>query len=146
MLNDLFINGAILIAFISIGNQILINREIVPSAPLKLRILFSITSGFLGVLLMINSIQIMPKLILDFRSIPIVLTAIYCGFLPTLITALVIGIFRLFYSGISLPSIIGIVTALAVGISCGLIAEIYKKFTQVDVYGYLHTANSYSWI
>lgn len=129
MLHDLFVNGAIVIAALSMGNHLLINQDLTPSAPWKLKIFFSSMSGLLGILLMINSVEVMPGVILDFRNIAIVLSATYSGFVPAIITALIIGIFRLLYGGISFSSIIGALTALIIGFSCGFIniLEIPKK-------------------
>ncbi|MBC2728601.1 diguanylate cyclase [Desulfosporosinus sp.] len=124
MLNDVLLNAAILIACLSLGNQILINHDIAPTSPLRLKLFISIMLGVLGIFLMINSIQIMPKIILDFRSTPILISAIYCGFMPSILTALIIGVFRLLYLGISFTSILGLITALVVGISCGLISKL----------------------
>lgn len=120
MFNEIIVNAAIIIASLSLGNQVLINQEIAPSAPFKTRLLSSSFLGLLGVLLMINSIQIMPNIILDFRSTPIAISAIYFGFIPSVITASIIGLFRLLYFDTSFPTILGAVTALVVGLSCGL--------------------------
>lgn len=124
MLNEIFLNGAIVIAVISLGNQLLIEHDINPLASWKLKIFFSTMAGILGMLLMINSVQIMPGVILDFRNIAILLSAIYCGFLPSIITALIIGAFRLFYAGLSYSSIMGAIAALVIGNLCGFISTL----------------------
>ncbi|MFZ3102439.1 MAG: diguanylate cyclase [Desulfitobacteriaceae bacterium] len=127
MLKDFFLNGAILIASISLGNQILINQEIIPAAPFKLKLFFSTMSGLLGILLMFNSVQVMPGVILDFRDIAIMLSATYCGFLPAIITALIIGIFRLLYAGLTFSSFVSAFIALVIGIACGFIIKLELK-------------------
>lgn len=134
MLNDLFLNGAIVIAVISLGNQLLIEHDINPLASWRLKIFFSTMAGFLGMLLMINSVQIMPGVILDFRNIAILLSAIYCGFLPSIITALIIGTFRLLYAGLSFSSIIGAIAALAIGILCGVISTLHITKAKKWIY------------
>ncbi len=135
MLNDLFLNGAIVIAVISLGNQLLIEYDINPKSSWKLKIFFSTMAGILGMLLMINSVQIMPGVILDFRNIAILLSAIYCGFLPSITTAIIIGTFRLLYAGLSFSSIIGAIAALAIGTLCGVISTLHinraKKWTYM---------------
>ena len=124
MLNNLFINGAIVIATISLGNQILINQEVTPYSPFRIKLFFSSMSGILGILLMINSVQILPGVILDFRNIALILSATYCGFVSTIITALIIGTFRLFYAGLTYSSILGAIVALMLGIACGSIIKL----------------------
>jgi len=135
MLNDLFLNGAIVIAVISLGNQLLIEHDISPSATWKLKIFFSTMAGILGILLMVNSVQIMPGVILDFRNIAVILSAIYCGFLPSIITSLIIGIFRLFYTGISFSSMTGALTAFVIGMVCGFISTLH--ITRIKKWAYM---------
>ena len=62
MLRDLFLNVTTIIAVVSIGNQILVKQDITPASPLKLRVFFGSMAGILGVLLMLNSVKVMPAL------------------------------------------------------------------------------------
>lgn len=138
MIKELFLNAAILIAFISIGNQILINQEITPSSPWKLRLLFSSMAGILGILLMENSIIIeQPDIVLDFRNIAIMLSAIYCGFVPSIITGLIIGLYNLLLD-LSIPSISKCITAIILAIGCGFISRLLlsrlKKWITMCIY------------
>ncbi|WP_407308239.1 diguanylate cyclase [Desulfosporosinus sp. SB140] len=119
MLKDLFFNASILIAAISIGNQILINKDISPTSPLELRLFFSLTAGILGIILMASSIQILPGVIMDFRNIAIMLAAIYCGLTSALITGLIIGVFRLLYAGLTYQSIIATIPVVVISFGCG---------------------------
>ena len=130
MLKELFLNATTVIAIVSIGNQLLINREITPSSPLKIRLFFSSMSGVLGILLMVNSIRIMPGVIIDFRHIATILSATYCGFGASILTGLIIGIFRFLYTGgLSSQSIVPALSAIIIGIGCGLIAQC--KFSKL---------------
>jgi diguanylate cyclase len=137
MLQDLFINGAILIAVISLGNQILINQDVTPSSPWKLKLFFSTAAGILGVLLMLNSVKVTQGIILDFRNIAVVLSAAYCGFLPAIITGLIIGIFRLLYTGLSYIALLGSLNVLIIAFACGLINNLKisksKKWTLMGI-------------
>ena len=104
MIMDFFVNACILITILSLGNQLLINKEITPSAPLKLKLFFSSMSGLLGIILMFYSVPVSPGVIIDFRSTAIIISAHYCGMGSAIFTALIIGLFRLLYGGISYPS------------------------------------------
>ena len=106
LLKEFFLNATTVIAVISIGNQILINKDITPSSPLKLRLFFSSMAGILGIILMTNSVVVVPGVILDFRNLAIILSAIYCGLTSAIITGLIIGGFRLFYAGLTFSSIV----------------------------------------
>lgn len=128
MLLQFFLNGCIIIAILSLGSQIFINKTVTHSSPLKLKIFISSVGGLLGILLMINSVQVSPGVIIDFRNIAIMLSATFCGMGSAVFTALIIGLFRLLYTGLSYPSIVGAITSLIIGISCGIIAR-GMKFT-----------------
>lgn len=138
MLKDLFFNATTIIAVVSIGNQVLINKEVAPSSPLKLRLFFSSMSGILGILLMVNSVQVMPGLILDFRNIAIILSATYCGFVSAVITSLIIAVFRLIYASLTFSSILSALTVIVIGIACGFTAEFtmsrLKKWVIMSLY------------
>ncbi|SPF31933.1 Diguanylate cyclase (GGDEF) domain-containing protein [Candidatus Desulfosporosinus infrequens] len=127
MVKELFVNAAIIIATISIGNQILINEEITSSSPLKIRVFFGCMSGILGIILMLYSINVVPNVIMDFRNITIVLSATYCGFLGALITGLILGLFRLLFQGLTFSSILATLGIVAIAISCALTTKYIKK-------------------
>lgn len=129
MLKELFLNVTTIVAVVSIGNQILINQEITPSSPLKLRVFFSSMAGILGIVLMLIGVQVLPGIILDFRNIAIILSATYCGFTAAIITGLMIGVFRLFIYGLTFSSIISALTAIVIGICCAYIVK-YITSTQ----------------
>lgn len=139
MLKDLFLNVTIIIAVISVGNQLLINQEILPSSPFKLRLFFSSMAGVLGILLMVSGVQILSDVMLDFRNIAIILSASYCGFAAAVITGLIIGVFQLFYTGgVSLSPVISALTAVIIGLGCGYIVKTidirYKKWVLMGCY------------
>lgn len=125
MFKELLLNAAVIIASISIGNQLLINEEISPSSPLKIRLYFGLMAGVLGILLMVSSIKVMPGVILDFRHIATILSATYCGFAASILTGLIIGIFRFAYTAdFSYQSILPALSAIIIGIGCGLITQL----------------------
>lgn len=125
MFKELLLNAALIIASISIGNQILINQEVTPSSPLKIRLFFGLMAGVLGILLMVSSIKVMPGVILDFRHIATLLSATYCGFAASIITGLIIGIFRFSYTAdFSYQSILPAFSAIIIGIGCGFISQL----------------------
>ncbi|PKM77391.1 MAG: GGDEF domain-containing protein [Firmicutes bacterium HGW-Firmicutes-15] len=134
MINDLFVNACILIAIIGFANQILINKDITPSASLKYRLFLSSMLGLLGILLMVNSVQVFPGVIIDFRNIAIISSATYCGMGPAIITAIIIAVFRLLYAGLTYPSIVAAITTLTIGIGSGLIIRLIISKTKQWVY------------
>jgi len=138
LLKDLFLNATTVIAIVSIGNQIFINKDVTPSSPLKLRFLFSLMSGILGIILMANSVQVVPGVILDFRNIAIILAATYCGLTSAIITGLIMGIYRLLYAGLTFSSVIATIAMIVTSIGCGLtsqlIMSIRKKWVIMSLF------------
>lgn len=124
MLQALFINAIILIAMLSIQNQVFKNKEISPSAPLRTRVFFGVLSGFLGILLMLNTVMIMPGIILDFRNIAIILSAAYGGCIAAILTSVLIAIFRLLYFGYSFTSVVASAAALLIGLGSVFVLKI----------------------
>ena len=124
MIYDFFVNTCILITFISVIHIFAKDKDMNNNIPLILKIIFGVSSGVLGIILMLYSVNITSDIIIDFRNIPILLSAIYGGFLPTIIASMGIGIFRLLYFGVSQSSIIGLITALIIGIGFSIICSL----------------------
>jgi diguanylate cyclase len=127
MISELFINAAVIIATISIGNQILINKEITPFSPLKLRIFFGFASAILGMILMNYSIEITPNVIMDLRNIAILLSASYCGLVSVIITGLVLSLFRLLFQGLTFASLMAALNIILITICCAYTSKSMKK-------------------
>lgn len=121
MIFELFLNACILIAFISISHLFFKDKDISDNVSVTLKFIIGLISGSLGSILMIYSVHVTSNIIIDFRYIPILLTAIFTGFLPTIIASIVIGTFRVLYFGVSEPSIIALIVALITGIGFSII-------------------------
>lgn len=115
MISQLFINSCILITFISISQNFVMKKDIDQNSSIPLRILTGVCAGLLGILLMLFSIQITPSIITDFRTLPILLSALYGGFLSTIIASLIMGAFRILYFGVSNTSVIALIVILLMG-------------------------------
>lgn len=119
MIKDLFINGCILIAAISLGNQIFKEKE--PASGNSW--LKGLLAGSLGIMLMLFSVHLNNNIIIDFRNIAIIIAAVYGGPLASILSGLVIGLFRLFYFEINPASVVGLINAIILGFGCGLLAK-----------------------
>lgn len=122
ILSELFINLVILVATITLGN--LIVREKIAFTTRRSKLLVSVLWGLLGCLLMFYSVRITPSVIIDFRCIPIMVVGIYSSVPAAIITAGIIGLFRILYFGVNAASIASLVFALLMAISCGLIGKL----------------------
>lgn len=121
MLLSFFQNACILITFLTIIQHFARDKNIFENLPIRKRIIVGIYSGILGVILMINTVPVVDGVIIDFRYVPILLSALYCGYLPSIISSIIIGVFRFLFFGVSLSSIIGLICALILGFGFGFI-------------------------
>ncbi|MCB2290068.1 diguanylate cyclase [Clostridium sp. CS001] len=137
MLRDLFVNAAILISFIFISSQIFKKTFLDLSLSYKHKLLFGLTQGVLGILLMLFTVYVAPKAIMDFRHIAILLAAFYGGGLSAIIAGLVIAVFRISYFGVSTPAIIASINMFNIAIACAFLAKSklngFKKFIYMNL-------------
>ena len=105
MLQDLFLNAMILIAFISIGNQFIFGKYNLCESKI-LTVIFGVFTGALGCVLMIYSVSVTQYIILNLRSIAIIIASILGGGGSSIIASLIMGIFRIAYFGLETSSLI----------------------------------------
>jgi diguanylate cyclase len=137
VLRDLFINSTILIAFIFMNSQIFKKNFLNLSVSYKDKFFFGLTQGVLGIILMLFTIKITPEVIMDFRHIPILLSALYGGGFASIIAGITIATFRISYFGVSTPAIIASIGMLIVAVSCSLISKLnlegFKKIIYMNI-------------
>jgi diguanylate cyclase (GGDEF) domain len=75
---------------------------------------------------MFFSVKINNGVILDFRNIPIVISAIYGGPLAATISGIVIAGYRIIIFGISFSSIVSAITVIAITSGCIVILKIWR--------------------
>lgn len=131
MIHDISFNAALLVSFMAIGGQLFRSHPIQPDAPLMRRLLFGFLAGLFGVILMVSGVPITPSVILDFRYIPIVLSALGGGLVSSVISGTFIGLFRLLYHGISSVSLVGFSSAIIAGLICGLLAPLGNSYHKM---------------
>lgn len=139
MLTELFINSCILITFISIYHNFVINKDINQNCSIPSKILIGICSGLLGILLMLFSIHVTSSIITDFRALPILLSALYGGFLPAIIASVIIGTFRILHFGVSSASVIAIIIILLMGIGFSVINLIKSARKSKWIYSIIYS-------
>jgi len=136
MVKDLFINGTILISFIFIFSQTFKKNFLNLSVSYKYKFFFGLSQGILGIILMLFTIQITPKVIMDFRDIPIVLAALYGGGFASIVAGVTVAIFRIIYFGLSTPAILASINMFNVAVACALISKLslkqFKKWTYMN--------------
>ncbi|OOM77635.1 diguanylate cyclase [Clostridium sp. BL-8] len=134
MFLSFFQNACILIASLSIIHHFIKDRKISRDMPLKSKVLWGLYNGILGIILMINSVPTTSETFIDFRYVPILFSALYSGFLSSIVSSILIGIFRFLILGISNTSVIGLIMALLIGIGFGFISLL--KLSRRNQYVY----------
>lgn len=137
MILGLFLNACILIAFLSVFNQFAKDKVVFEKLSFVNKLILGVCAGFLGIVLMLNGVHITSDIFIDFRYIAILLVAMYGGFIPSIIASAIIGIFRLFFLGISNASINALIVAIIIGIGFGYIA--LQKTTKIMKFLYAMT-------
>lgn len=133
MIIQLFINACILITFITIAHNIVKDKYLTKKLSVFLKVSLGASCGLLGILLMKFSVPVTSTIIIDFRYLPIFLSAIYGGALPPIIASIFIGLFRILYFGITNASIIAVIDALIIGIGFSIFSlfKITKKMKWI---------------
>ncbi len=126
MVKGMFVNAFVLISFLFIGGQFFKDRKYMlsPSAPIQTRLIAGILGGVLGCALMAFSFQVSQAILVDFRFFAIIVTAIYGGWLSSIVTGLIIAFVRLLFVGVSYNSIVISISLLVISIICSLISRL----------------------
>jgi len=146
MITKLFINSCILTTFISITYIFILNKDISLNTSFLSKILVGAWSGLLGILLMLFSVPIISNVIIDFRYLPILLSALFGGILSPIIASIIIGLFRILYFGVTKSSIVALIAVLLIGIGFSILtstkASIKTKWIQSTIYSIIVTSIS----
>lgn len=119
MLKDFVSNAALLIASFSIMGVLFKDKPLNTASPLSTKLYWGLCFGVLGNVLMAFSIQINASTIADLRHLAIVIAAIFGGYIPALLAAVLIAAGRILLFGINESSVLGSIGAILTGILCG---------------------------
>jgi diguanylate cyclase len=128
---------SILISTISLGSQLVKKYNLEEINSIKAKIMIGLVSGALGIVLMMFSVKVYDGAILDFRNIAIIMSAIFGGGIPVLISGFMIAMYRVLNFGINLASILGVLSAIINTIGCWIISKYkiasWKKWTYATI-------------
>lgn len=138
MISDLVVNISILISFIFLWHQIFSHNRLTLKSSITIKMLDGLIGGVLGIVLMYYSIQVNEFVILDLRHIPVVLLAYFGGFIPSMISVVIISIGR-FVIDVNHSSIVSLFMMLLIGSGASIITyncknEGLKKWTIMLLY------------
>jgi diguanylate cyclase len=120
------------------------DKKISKNSSIPLKVLTGICAGLLGILLMLFSIQITPSMITDFCALPILLSALYEGFLPAITASVIMGAFRILHFGVSNISVTSVIIIflMAIGFSAINLVKTGRKRKWIYSIMYSSIVNS----
>lgn len=127
MVRNIFFNFTTLISFIYLISQLCLYMRKLKFCKLDMRVCYGIAGGLIAILLMITSIRVSDRIIFDFRHLTILVVATFGGLFSSLITGSIIFIFRLFYFGVTMDSIIVASNMLIISFLCGITSKLKIK-------------------
>ncbi|MCA1053997.1 diguanylate cyclase [Rossellomorea aquimaris] len=89
-IEDFFINICILVSFLFVYTVITNQSPLSRESSVKTRVTAGFAHGILGNLLMFFSIELNENLLIDLRNIPIILSFVFGGWLPALISTILV--------------------------------------------------------
>lgn len=110
MLNDMFINILLLVSFTFIAAHILrdVSKDSINSIYGKT--MLGISGGLMGIIFMIYTIEVKgTTTLLDLRVFSIMMVSYIGGIIPTIVSGIIIGIYRTVHFGISISSVIAVI-------------------------------------
>ncbi|AAK81469.1 diguanylate cyclase [Clostridium acetobutylicum] len=107
MINEFFINVLLLIAFTFIGGSILKETPKDKVRTIWGKVIVGVFCGFAGILLLMYSKHIKnTDTLIDLRAYAVMIASYTAGTLPTIISGIMIMLYRVFHFGVSVSSIV----------------------------------------
>ncbi|PYI55011.1 GGDEF domain-containing protein [Paenibacillus flagellatus] len=129
MILELITNMSLLTAFLFLSNQFHIRKPVTTTSPLYIRLAIGAAYGLFGVMLMYFSVHIADRIILDFRTLTIMASAFFGGWVSSIATTVLIVAGRIgLFGGITDSSVVAASNAVAVGIACGVFRAKFRSF------------------
>ena len=150
MIKDLFANLCIIMTFTYVINYIMTHPRFVPRSALILHWTAGISGGLLGILLMLYAVQINDTMIIDLRTVPLELIALFFGPMPALISGVLIGLGRILLYDLNHVSLVGGLNVVLVAMVCGWISTLnlkpYSKVIWMTLYTQVQTSAIIYWL
>jgi PAS domain S-box-containing protein len=150
MLRDLFINIAVLICLLFIANHFFEKRRFRQMSARAVVVWIGIAYGAMGIAMLFFRFTLAPDIFVDMRHLPIMLAALYGNWISSLITGLFVGMGRVLLTGIDAMAIVGLGSAIVLGLVCGWLARLFpNKWASgllIMVYILLHNVLVFSFL
>lgn len=137
MINSFIINFCIMVAITALSFHTYRDAiKVIEQHPIVTKIIIGIIGGLTGFLLMVNTIKVEPTVIIDFRNIIVILSAIFGGPISAFISAIIIGILRISFMGLFPSTIAAVVSVLFIAIGSSVISMQSASFRWKWITGF----------
>lgn len=131
MLEPLFINICVFISFLYFAGIVMRNPR---RSPIPSSLLMGIFFGVLGLALMNFTIPLTHNSIIDLRHLATVTAAVYIGWIPALLSAILITAGRIFMFGVSPQAIVAGVGMLSIGVVCSMMSRLpFRNLSKLQM-------------
>jgi diguanylate cyclase len=129
---SLFQNFSILIAVISISLEFVRSSKIQYHSIIMRRFVIGTVGGLIGILLLMSTVPMNAErtIIFDFRFVVMYLSAMYGGFVSSIITSVIIALYRIIVTGANTNAIIVSTSILICGFLLGALSKVKANREQ----------------
>jgi diguanylate cyclase len=129
---SLFQNFSILVAVISITLEFVRSSKVQYQSVVIRRLVLGTAGGLIGILLLMSTVPINPErsIIFDFRFVVMYLSAMYGGFISSIITSLIIAFYRIVVTGANTNAIIVSTSIVICGVIIGALSHLKVNRSQ----------------
>jgi diguanylate cyclase len=136
---SLFQNFSILVAVISITLEFVRSSKVQYQSPIIRRFVLGTMGGLIGILLLMSTVPINAEktIIFDFRFVVMYLSAMYGGFISSIITSVIIAFYRIVVTGANFNAIVVSTSILICGVLLGALSHLKvnrgQKFMVMNI-------------
>jgi diguanylate cyclase len=129
---SLFQNFSILVAVISITLEFVRSSKVQYQSVIMRRFVLGTVGGLIGILLLMSTVPINSErtIIFDFRFVVMYLSAMYGGFISSIITSVIIAFYRIAVTGANANAIIVSTSILICGVLLGALSHLKVNRSQ----------------
>ncbi|PKM68993.1 MAG: hypothetical protein CVU94_04705 [Firmicutes bacterium HGW-Firmicutes-19] len=128
----LFQNFSILVAVISITLEFVRSSKVQYQSVIMRRFVLGTVGGLIGILLLMSTVPINSErtIIFDFRFVVMYLSAMYGGFISSIITSVIIAFYRIVVTGANVNAIIVSTSIVICGVLLGALSHLKVNRSQ----------------
>lgn len=142
LIKDIFINITILVSFLFIAGQVFNRKLIEKDSSMKVRAIIGLSFGFMGMVLMIFTINVTDLVLADLRNIAVICGGIFGGPVGVILSSTLIALFRVVYFGVSTASVTSAITSIIIGIVLAYVISKTKSIKKKYIYMFLISLTS----